>query len=111
HRYNEDTVGKVRTEYLHKIQASIENSILRAEHIIENSDNAREKAKAIKDKNKYIKQLKETRTYDEAMAYKANERINIDLDDGVKVNYEKFQEIEVAKEGQKAVIVNLLAKI
>lgn len=111
HRYNEDTVGKVRTEYLHKIQGAIENSILRAEHIIENSDNAREKAKATKEKNKYIKQLKETRIYDEAMAYKANERINIDLDDGVKVNYAKFQEIEITKEGQKAVTINLLAKI
>lgn len=111
HRYNEDTVGKVRTEYLHKIQASIENSILRAEHIIENSDNAREKAKATKDKNKYIKQLKETRTYDEAMAYKANERINIDLDDGVKVNYAKFQGIEIAKEGKKSEKINLLANI
>lgn len=39
--------------------------------------------------------------YDEAIAHIANKRIQIDLDDGVKVNYEKFQGVEVAQEGRK----------
>lgn len=111
HRYDRDTVGKVRTEYLHNTQKALENSITRSDHIIENSDNAREKSKATKEKNKYIKQLAETRIYDEAMANIANKRIDIDLDDGVKVNYAKFQGTEIEREGQKSVIVNLLAKI
>ena len=38
-------------------------------------------------------------------------RIEIDLDDGVKVNYEKFQGVEVAQEGKKALKVDLLVKI
>ena len=49
--------------------------------------------------------------YDEAIAHIANQRIEIDLDDGVKVNYAKFQGVEVAQEGKKALTVDLLAKI
>lgn len=105
HRYDKDTVGRVRTEYLHKTQAAIENGIMRADHIIENATNPREKAAATKAKNKYIKQLAETRLYDEAIAHIANERIEIDLDDGVKVNYEKFQGVEVSQEGKKTIKV------
>ena len=41
----------------------------------------------------------------------ANQRIEIDLDDGVKVNYAKFQGVEVAQEGKKALKIDLLAKI
>ncbi|MDP2844239.1 MAG: hypothetical protein Q8O06_11470, partial [Acetobacterium sp.] len=62
-------------------------------------------------KEKLIKQLAETRLYDQAIAHIALSRLAIDLDDGVKVNYAKFQDIEVASEGKKAVKVNLLAKI
>lgn len=60
---------------------------------------------------KYTKQLAEMKIYDEAIAHVANQRIEIDLDDGVKVNYAKFQGVEVAQEGKKALKVDLLAKI
>lgn len=60
---------------------------------------------------KYTKQLAEMQIYDEAIAHIANQRIEIDLDDGVKVNYAKFQGVEVAQEGKKALKVDLLAKI
>ena len=49
--------------------------------------------------------------YDEAIAHVANQRIEIDLDDGVKVNYAKFQGVEEAQEGTKTLKVDLLAKI
>jgi hypothetical protein len=49
--------------------------------------------------------------YDEAIAYIANRRIEIDLDDGVKVNYAKFQGVEVAQEGKKTVKIDLLTPI
>lgn len=58
-----------------------------------------------------IKQLAEIQLYDEAIAHIANQRISLDLDDVVKVNYEKFQGIEVSREGMKTVRVDLLAKI
>ena len=110
HRYNQDTVGTVRTEYLHKTQKAIEQAMQRAEYVKENGSGS-EKAKATKQITKYIKQLAEIKFYDEAMAHIANQRIALDLDDGVKVNYEKFQGVEVAQEGKKALKIDLLAKI
>lgn len=110
HRYNSDTVAKVRVDYLHNIQKSIEQAKLSAEYLRDNGSGA-EKAKATKLITKYTKQLAEIHLYDEAMAHMANQRIDIDLDDGVKVNYEKFQGVEVAQEGKKALKIDLLAKI
>lgn len=110
HRYNPDTVGTVRTEYLHKTQKAIEQAMERATYISSNGSGS-EKAKATKQITKYTKQLAEIHTYDEAMSHMANKRIEIDLDDGVKVNYEKFQGVEVAQEGKKALKVDLLVKI
>ena len=110
HRYNADTVAKVRVDYLHNIQKSIEQAKLSAEYLRDNGSGA-EKAKATKLITKYTKQLAEIHLYDEAMAHIANQRIDIDLDDGVKVNYEKFQGVEVAQEGKKALKIDLLAKI
>lgn len=110
HRYNPDTVGTVRTEYLHKTQKAIEQAMERATYISSNGSGS-EKAKATKQITKYTKQLAEIHTYDEAMAHIANQRIIIDLDDGVKVNYEKFQGVEVSQEGKKSLKVDLLAKI
>ena len=61
--------------------------------------------------SKQTKRLAEMQTYDQAIAHVANQRIEIDLDDGVKVNYAEFQGVEVAQEGKKALKVDLLAKI
>lgn len=111
HRYTPDIVGIVRTEYLHKTQKAIEQAMQRAEYISENAVNSTDKKKAMQQINKYTKQLAQMKSYDEAMAHIANQRIEIDLDDGVKVNYEKFQGVEVAQEGKKALKIDLLAKI
>jgi hypothetical protein len=111
HRYEPDLVARVRTDYLHKTQKALETAISHNERIIDNSPNASEKSKAVKAKDKLIKQLEETRKYDVALAHLANQKIELDLDDGVKVNYAKFQGLEVSSEGKKAVKVNLLKKI
>ena len=111
HRYNADTVGRVRTDYLHKEQAYVEAALRSAEYTIDNSSSASEKSKATKAVSKYTKQLAEMKIYDEAIAHIANQRIELDLDDGVKVNYEKFQGIEVSREGHKSQKIDLLAKI
>ena len=111
HRYDADTVGRVRTDYLHKVQKYVETAMQSAEYTIDNVASASEKLKATKAVTKYTKQLAEMRIYDEAIAHVANQRIEIDLDDGVKVNYAKFQGVEVAQEGKKALKVDLLAKI
>ena len=111
HRYEPSLVARIRTDYLHKTQKAIEQAIANCENIIENSSSNTEITKATKDKAKFQKQLKETIEYDEALAHIANQIIEIDLDDGVKVNYAKFQNVEVAKDGKKSKTVNLLRKI
>ena len=111
HRYDADAVGRVRTDYLHRAQKYVETAMQSAQHTVDNASSASEKSKATKAVTKYTKQLAEMKIYDEAIAHIANKRIEIDLDDGVKVNYEKFQGVEVAQEGKKALKVDLLAKL
>lgn len=110
HRYEPDLVARVRTDYLHETQKALETARDHKERVIGNSSSASEKSKALKARDKLIKQLEETRKYDKALAHVANQRIEIDLDDGVKVNYAKFQGVEVVSEG-KAAKIDLLKKI
>ena len=105
HRYTADTTGIVRVDYLHKIQKIYMNEIDRMIDTAESSNNAREIAQAEKRKEKLVKQLKETKEYDEKIAHLAISRIAIDLDDGVKVNYEKVQ---TGQDGNK---FDILSKI
>ena len=91
HRYDENTIGNLRIDYLHKMQRIYDSEINRMQEMIANSGDAREIAVAEKRKEKLTKQLKEAREYDEKIAHLAVARIGIDLDDGVKVNYEKIQ--------------------
>ena len=111
HRYEPGIVARVRTDYLHKTQKAIEQNLARCDNIIANSSNKSEVSKATKDKTKYIKQLDEIKVYDEALRHMASQNIEIDLDDGVKVNYAKFQNAEVSMEGEKPKKINLLKKI
>lgn len=91
HRYDQDTIGKLRVDYLHRLQRIYESETIRMQEAIDNSTAAREVAAAVKRKEKLTKQLKECKEYDEKIAHLALARIAIDLDDGVKVNYEKIQ--------------------
>lgn len=91
HRWNADTIGNMRVEYLHRMQRVYESEIARMQETIDNSAVSREVAAAEKRKDKLLKQLKETKDFDAKVAHLALARIDIDLDDGVKVNYEKVQ--------------------
>ncbi len=104
HRWNADTIGNVRVEYLHRIQRVYEKEITRMQEIIDNSHDNKEISNATKRKEKLQKQIKETKDYDAKIAHLALSRIDIDLDDGVKVNYEKVQ----TADGKK---MQILAKI
>ena len=104
HRWNADTIGNVRVEYLHHIQRVYEKEITRMQEIIDNSHDNKEISNATKRKEKLQKQIKETKDYDAKIAHLALSRIDIDLDDGVKVNYEKVQ----TADGKK---MQILAKI
>lgn len=105
HRWNADTIGNLRVEYLHPLQVKYESQIAIREQAIANAKEAREKTAAAKEMEKLKKQLKEIKDYDTKIAHLALSRISIDLDDGVKVNYEKAQ---TARDGKKQ---EVLAKI
>ncbi|MDA8228991.1 MAG: BREX-1 system adenine-specific DNA-methyltransferase PglX [Desulfitobacterium hafniense] len=105
HRYDENNIGNLRIDYLHRMQRIYENEIARMQDTIENSKDAREVTESTKRKEKLIKQLQETKEYDEKIAHLALARTSIDLDDGVKVNYEKIQ---TDRDGNK---LEVLAKI
>ena len=104
HRYNADTSGLVRADYLYKMEQVYESEIARMDDAIANGA-SREVAQATKRKEKLVKQLKECKDYDDRLGHIALARIPIDLDDGVKVNYEKVQ---TGADGKKQAI---LAKI
>lgn len=98
HRYSVDTIGNVRVDYLHRIERIYESEIGRMQDTIDNSRDTREVASATRRKEKLQKQLKECQEYDEKIGHLALSRIGIDLDDGVKANYEKIQ---IASDGKK----------
>ena len=104
HRYNADTSGLVRADYLYKMEQVYESEIARMDDAIAHGAN-REVAQATKRKEKLVKQLKECKDYDDRLGHIALARIPIDLDDGVKVNYDKVQ---TGADGKKQAI---LAKI
>lgn len=111
HRYDNQTPARVRTDYMHKLQKMYDAALIQCTQIAENpATTAREKALAIKRIAKITKQLEETKLYDQALGHIASQYIDIDLDDGVNVNYEKFQGVQVAREGQKAIKIDLLGK-
>lgn len=97
HRYTPDTIGNLRIDYLHKMQRVYESEINRMQDMMDHSENAREVAAASKRKDKLAKQLKECWEYDEKISHLALSRIELDLDDGVKVNYRKLQTAQDGK--------------
>lgn len=105
HRYDKNTIGRLRVEYLHRIQRVYDAEIARMQDVAERSGNASERARASKRAEKLIRQQVECRKYDENISHLALSEIEIDLDDGVKVNYEKVQ---TASDGKKYPV---LAKI
>ncbi len=112
HRYDSTTVARVRIDYLHKLQRKYEAEVKRLEQMLKSDLSTRESALARKKIERINKQIQECLAYDQVIAHVANQKIEIDLDDGVAVNYKKFQEIEVPQgEGKKPLIANLLSKI
>ncbi len=102
HRWTVNTVGNVRIDYMHKLQRLYRNEINRLE---ENIDAGEEIAKSQKRLEKITNQLQETEEYDAKIGIVVAARTEIDLDDGVKVNYDKVQ---VGSDGKH---YQILAKI
>ena len=95
HRYNEQTTAKVRIGYLHELQKHYERRASFLKDEIESNNNRK---KAEQELKKIKSQLDECKQFDEKMNHLSSEYISIDLDDGVKVNYEKVQ---TGRDGKK----------
>lgn len=112
HRYEPGLVARVRTDYLHAQQRKYEEEIERMDILLESDVSKQEKTRARKNKEKLQKQLLECQSYDQIIAHVANQKLDLNLDDGVKVNYAKFQNVEIPQgEGKKPLKGNVLAKI
>ena len=101
----------IRSKYLHNAQAAIQNSLQNSEYIIFTTTSATERARETRKRDKYMKQLNELRPYYQALSHIALQRIPMDLDEGVKKNYQLFQNVEISTEGTKKQTINLLASM
>lgn len=90
HRWDADTTGRVLL-YAQQIQQKYETEIRAIDMMLDHISDARQKSTEEKRQEHLKKQLEELVDYEERLEHMANERIAIDLDDGVKVNYEKVQ--------------------
>ena len=93
HRYDKSTVSRVRTDYLHELQKKIESEKARLQSIIDSDLSGRQRTQAKKELESLEKQTVELKEYDQKLNHLANKQIEIDLDDGVKENYAKFDEV------------------
>ena len=92
HRYQPDTIARIRTDYVHEQQARYRTAIDELERRISDAATA-ERVKLNKQLAKLQAQADELRDYEEKIHHLADQMISIDLDDGVKVNYAKFQDV------------------
>lgn len=92
HRYQQDTIARIRTDYVHEQQSRYRTAIADMENRIATASTS-ERVKLNKALNRLKDQDAELRTYEEKIHHLADQMIAIDLDDGVKVNYAKFQDV------------------
>lgn len=109
HRYTPALLAQIRTAYLLPLMRTINRLLTLTNTEV---DSTRAKAAAEKQRANYQRQLTELRQYETVVQYMANRELALDLDDGVKVNYAKFQDIEVPSEdGTKTQRLNILTKV
>ena len=92
HRYQLDTIARIRTDYVHEQQARYRTAIADLEQRIANASTG-ERVKLNKKLTTLQAQDTEIRTYEEKIHHLADQMISIDLDDGVKANYAIFQDV------------------
>lgn len=91
HRYDETTLSRIRTDYLHEVQIRMDAEKKDLLSIIEGDYTKKEISDAKKALKSLDKKIDELKAYDELLHHMADQKITIDLDDGVKHNYELFK--------------------
>lgn len=92
HRYQPDTIARIRTDYVHEQQSRYRTAIADVEDRMQDASTS-ERVKLNKKLKKLNEQAEEIRLYEEKIHHLADQMISIDLDDGVKHNYAIFQDV------------------
>ena len=93
HRYNEGTLARMRTEYVIPLQGMMASRVRQLERDIAPAASTAHRNRLEKERATLVKQQSELREFDEKLRHYADQRIGLDLDDGVKVNYGKFGDL------------------
>lgn len=93
HRYDESTLAQMRTDYVIPLTDRLAGYVQKLEQDKDDSASAADAKRIEKQLNKLYKQQAELTSFDEKLRHYADQRISLDLDDGVKVNYGKFGDL------------------
>lgn len=94
HRYSQDLLAKLRTDYVHEQQERYRTQLSHIASALNTATGA-ERARLLKQQDKLSEQLREITSFEEKVHHLADQNITIDLDDGVKKNYEIFADVLV----------------
>ncbi|MED4238943.1 BREX-1 system adenine-specific DNA-methyltransferase PglX [Priestia megaterium] len=97
HRYDKTTLSRIRTDYLHEYQIRLDAEKKNLMNIIEGDYSTKEISNAKKQLKSLDKNIEELKDYDELLHHMADMQIDIDLNNGVEANYEKFKELVAKK--------------
>ena len=112
HRYDENLVSRIKEEYLDVILKKYEEERNEFSLMIDKDTCSTKDLSLTKKKiDRISSQIEELKCYDNVVSYFSMKNIVVDLDDGIKSNYEKFQGINIITPNGKAVKMNLLSKI
>jgi len=93
HRYNEGTLSRMRTEYVVPLLGKMNGRLGMLADVIAKATSTKQRKDAEKEKDKLAKQLAELQAFDDKLRHYADQRISLDLDDGVRANYGKFGDL------------------
>ncbi len=93
HRYQPDLIARLRTDYVHETQSRLNHSIEMINTQLDGNLISSEKVRLNKELTKFKAQAEEVKKYEEIVHHWADKMEPMDLDDGVKVNYEKFKDL------------------
>ena len=91
HRYSEDALARIRTDYVLELQVKLDGEIARAQQQLDNTTSSAAKKPATNRLKELQAQQLELRDYQAKLQTQADARINLDLDDGVAYNYTRFK--------------------
>ena len=93
HRYQPDLIARLRMDYVHETQSRLNHSIEMINTQLDGDLISSEKVRLNKELTKFKAQAEEVKKYEEIVHHWADKMEPMDLDDGVKVNYEKFKDL------------------